>query len=184
MSDPTQKRSIHLTLSLALIFAGLGGITQPAMAQNSAYNNDGQRKHPCANYKKKKKNKIMGALGGAVVGGIIGRKIDGGKHHETGTIAGAAGGAFLGQAIAGKLSSCDQYLQDEAAVRSIQSGQEQNWSNNDSGYGGSTERAQTFTASDGRECNTIVTKTADRNGYYDPETIILCKNPNGTWSRL
>ncbi len=184
MSKPVKSHGVNLALIIPLILAGYGSALSPAMAQNNSYYNDTPRKHACANHKKKKKNKILGALGGAAVGGFVGRKIDGGNHRETGTILGALGGAIAGQAIAGKLSSCDRYLQDEAAVRAIESGNAQNWSNNDSGYGGTTERAQSFVDGQGRPCNTITTKTADQNGYNDPETIILCKNANGTWDRM
>ncbi len=184
MSVPLHQHTTSFFIALSISVAGFGAMAQPVQAQNNSTYDSGKRKHPCANHKKKKKNKILGALGGAAVGGFIGRKIDGGRHHETGTIAGAVGGAIAGQAIAGKMSSCDRYLQDEAAVRAINTGQAQSWTNNDSGYGGSAQPAQTFVASDGRTCNTITTKTADQNGYYDPETIILCKNPDGTWSRM
>lgn len=92
-----------------------------AAPQNNAYNDDAQRRHDCANRKKKKRNKILGAIGGAAVGGLVGRKIDGGKHREVGTVAGAAGGALAGQAVAGKLTGCERY-QNNAGSHAVQPG--------------------------------------------------------------
>jgi Glycine zipper 2TM domain len=83
--------------------------------QRNTYNDSTQRKHACANRKKKKRNKVLGALGGAAVGGIIGRKVDGGKHREVGTVAGVAGGALAGRAVAGKLTGCENDQDDGAA---------------------------------------------------------------------
>lgn len=183
MTAKSKSAKFHLILAVPLALTGFGLSALPTLAKDNSYNDNAARKHACANHKKKKKKKILGAIGGAAVGGFIGRKVDGGRHRETGTILGAVGGAIAGQAIAGKLTSCDRYLQDQAAVQAIETGHAQDWSNNDSGYGGTAERAQTFVDERGRTCNTITTRTADQNGTYDPETVILCKNANGTWDR-
>jgi len=183
MATTSKSAKFHLILAVPLALTGFGLSAVPTQAKDHGHKNKAAYKHACANHKKKKKKKILGTIGGAAVGGFIGRKVDGGRHHETGTIVGAVGGALAGRAIAGKMTSCDRYLQDQAAVRAIETGHTQDWSNTDSGYGGTAKRAQTFVDERGRTCNTITTQTTDQNGNYDPETVILCKNANGTWDR-
>ena len=180
MTSPFHVKQIRLVLIAPLVAAGLGMAASPAMTQQRGV----ERQHKCANHKSRKNKKILGAVGGAAIGGLIGRSIDGGDHHETGTILGAVGGAYAGQAIAGKLTSCDRYYQDEAAVRAVQTGQPQTWSNQDSGHSGTVRRAQRFTDSRGRECNTVTTTPVDTNSTEKPETIVLCKNADGYWEKM
>ena len=184
MPKPVKLYAMSPVLIAALIVAGLGSAAGPALAQYRGSDTGIESQHKCADHKSRKNKKILGAVGGAAIGGLIGRSIDGGKHHEAGTILGAAGGAYAGQAIAGSLTSCDRYLQDEAAVRAVRTGHEQTWSNQDSGNTGTVKRAQSFVDSQGRECNTIITNTAEHNDSDKSDTIILCKNDNGNWEKM
>ncbi len=180
MRKSTILKPARLMLVLPLVLAGFGSTIAPASAQTYSNNNG----HKCANHKKKKNKKILGAIGGAALGGFVGRKIDGGKHHEVGTIAGALGGAYLGQAVVGSMTKCDRYFQDQAAVRSIQTGQTQSWSNSDSGAVGEVRPSQTFISKTGRQCKTVITRNGNQNGYYDPQTIAMCRDADGYWSRI
>ncbi len=183
MTSPFHVNQTRLLLIAPLILAGLGVAARPALAQYRGSDTSIERQHKCANHKSRKNKKILGAIGGAAIGGLIGRSIDGGKHHEAGTILGAAGGAYAGQAIAGSLTSCDRYFQEEAAVRAAQTGQTQTWSNRESGHTGTVKRAQSFTDSQGRECNTITT-SAGQDSAGKAQTMILCKNADGYWEKM
>ena len=54
--------------------------------------NDGQ-------YHCRRSNGTTGLVIGAVVGGVVGHELDGGRDHTMGTVLGAAGGALLGREI-------------------------------------------------------------------------------------
>jgi len=45
-------------------------------------------------------NNTVGAIGGAVVGGLLGNQIGGGRGQTAATVVGAAGGAFAGNQLA------------------------------------------------------------------------------------
>ena len=44
-------------------------------------------------------NGTTGLIVGGAAGALVGRALDGGRHHATGTILGAAGGALLGREV-------------------------------------------------------------------------------------
>ncbi|HEX8606466.1 MAG TPA: glycine zipper 2TM domain-containing protein [Pseudoduganella sp.] len=56
----------------------------------------------------------MGAAGGAVVGGLLGRQVGDGRGRDLATIAGAVGGAVVGNQVEGKLKGKRNY---EVVVR-------------------------------------------------------------------
>ncbi len=56
----------------------------------------------------------MGAVGGAVVGGVLGHQVGGGRGKDVATVAGALGGAFAGNEIEKRVKSETQY---EIAIR-------------------------------------------------------------------
>lgn len=49
----------------------------------------------------KDENKILGTVAGAVVGGVLGHQVGGGRGKDLATVAGAAGGAYAGRKIQG-----------------------------------------------------------------------------------
>lgn len=56
----------------------------------------------------------LGAVGGAVVGGVLGHQVGGGRGQDVATVAGALGGAYAGNEIEKKVKASTQY---EIAVR-------------------------------------------------------------------
>jgi outer membrane lipoprotein SlyB len=52
---------------------------------------------------------ILGTIGGAVVGGLLGHQIGSGSGNTAATIAGAAGGAYAGREIERRTSGSDAY---------------------------------------------------------------------------
>lgn len=51
----------------------------------------------------------VGAAGGAVVGGLLGRQVGDGRGRDLATIAGAIGGAVVGNQVEGKVKATKQY---------------------------------------------------------------------------
>ncbi len=49
----------------------------------------------------KDENKILGTVAGAVVGGVLGHQVGGGRGKDLATVAGAVGGAYAGRKIQG-----------------------------------------------------------------------------------
>lgn len=56
----------------------------------------------------------LGAVGGALVGGVLGHQVGGGRGQDVATVAGALGGAYAGNEIEKKAKSATRY---EIAVR-------------------------------------------------------------------
>jgi outer membrane lipoprotein SlyB len=50
-------------------------------------------------YHCRRSNGTTGLLIGGAAGALVGRSIDGGRHHTTGTVLGAVGGALVGREI-------------------------------------------------------------------------------------
>jgi surface antigen len=123
---------------------------------------------------------VLGALGGAAVGGGIAALAGGG----TGAIVGATlGGALLGGFIGNRLDARDKQLATQAAQQAFetsQSGKPTVWNNPDNGNHGSITPTRTYQLANGTYCRqyqqTIVVAGEQHQAYGT-----ACRQPDGTW---
>ncbi|MBW2737832.1 MAG: glycine zipper 2TM domain-containing protein [Deltaproteobacteria bacterium] len=81
------------------------------------------------------KNKSIGAIAGAVVGGVAGHKIADGKNEKLWTV----GGAWLGSQIGQYLDEKDRQKMTESSQKAMITGEKQTWSNPETKVSGSAE---------------------------------------------
>ena len=153
---------------LLIIFAAASVMAVPAMAQNTG----------C---KRGNTGQIIGGVGGAIAGGLLGRAIDGGNHRAVGTILGAVVGGLAGSAIGKQLDKCERERIDTAtmaAVNDRRSGTSsaQAWQSDSRDVHGTVTASAPTNLSDGRQCRTV-TRVAYINGQEVREQPRLCRRP-------
>src|ERR1700741_5671309 len=67
----------------------------------------------------KDQHQIIGTVAGAVLGGVIGHQIGGGKGRDIATVAGAAGGGYAGNRIQKNLQDKDTYNTTEQKCATV-----------------------------------------------------------------
>ena len=65
------------------------------------------------------KHKIAGTAGGAVVGGLLGSLVGGGKGKTLATVAGAAAGGYAGNKVQGNMQDNDTYTTTERRCNTV-----------------------------------------------------------------
>ena len=123
---------------------------------------------------------LLGALGGAALGGGIAALAGGG----TGAIVGATlGGALLGGFIGNRLDARDKQMATQAAQKafeSSQTGKPTLWNNPDSGNSGSITPTRTYELANStycREYHQTITVSGEQHQAYGT----ACRQPDGTW---
>jgi surface antigen len=123
---------------------------------------------------------ILGALGGAALGGGIAALAGGGA----GAIVGSTlGGALIGGFVGNRLDARDKRMANEAAQKafeSSQSGQPTVWDNPDTGNSGSITPTRTYQLANGtycREYHQTITVSGEQHQAYGT----ACRQPDGTW---
>ena len=123
---------------------------------------------------------VLGALGGAALGGGIAALAGGG----TGAIVGATlGGALIGGYIGNRLDARDKQMAAQAAQKafeSSQSGKPTVWNNPDSGHSGSITPTRTYQLANGTYCREY-TQTISVGGEQHQAYGTACRQPDGTW---
>lgn len=127
----------------------------------------------------------VGALGGAVAGGVLGAQIGHGTGRLIATGAGTLLGAFLGSEIGRSLDRADRQYAESAFDRasSAPMGQQITWSNPDSGHYGSVTPVREGQTADGRYCREYETSIYV-DGRYEQARGRACRNPDGTWQMV
>ena len=124
----------------------------------------------------------IGTLGGAVLGGLAGSNIGGGKGQLWATGAGALLGAYLGGNIGRSLDRADrQYMgaaEDQAQTAPI--GETISWNNPESGNYGTITPVRDGTTSDGEYCREFQ-QTIYVGGQQETGYGTACRQPDGTW---
>ena len=124
---------------------------------------------------------LLGAGGGAALGGLLGNQLG---HHRTGaTLAGVGvgglAGYFIGGAIGRQLDSQDKQRASNATEQALNSGGSRSWKSDHSGNSGHVS-VQKSELTHGNECRSvheiayIQGKEVDQNQKY-------CKNSSGEW---
>jgi surface antigen len=123
---------------------------------------------------------VLGALGGAALGGGIAALAGGG----TGAIVGATlGGALLGGFIGNRLDARDKQMATQAAQQAFESGQTGKptaWNNPDTGNSGSVTPTRTYQLANGTYCrqyNQTIVVSGEQHQAYGT----ACRQPDGTW---
>jgi surface antigen len=123
---------------------------------------------------------VLGALGGAALGGGIAALAGGG----TGAIVGATlGGALLGGFVGNRLDARDKQMAAQAAQKAFEdsrSGQPTVWNNPDSGNSGSITPTRTYQLANGTYCRQYeqtITVSGEQHQAYGT----ACRQPDGTW---
>jgi uncharacterized protein YcfJ len=131
---------------------------------------------------KKQGAQVAGALLGALAGGFLGNRIDGGKNRTVGTVAGAMAGAFVGATLAKKLDNCEQKKVETATIAAAdgKAGQAQAWtSDSRSDVHGTVTPSAMRTNPDGRQCRTI-TRVSYVAGEEVRDEPLVCRVPPAT----
>lgn len=123
---------------------------------------------------------VLGTLGGAALGGGIAALAGGG----TGAIVGATlGGALLGGVIGNRLDARDKQMATQnaqQAFNSSQTGQTSVWNNPDTGNSGTITPTRTYQLASGtycREYHQTITVGGEQQQAYGT----ACRQPDGTW---
>lgn len=124
----------------------------------------------------------VGAVSGAVIGGILGSKVGGGSGQLWATGAGAIIGGLLGSEVGRSLDRADRAYLGQAAERAHTApvGETISWNNPDSGHYGSITPTREGQSSAGRYCReyqqTIYVDGREQSAYGT-----ACQQPDGSW---
>jgi surface antigen len=122
----------------------------------------------------------IGAVGGAVAGGLLGEVIGG---HGGDIAAGAVAGGLLGALAGNVLDQRDRQIANEAAQRSLETaptGSPSAWSNPDTGNSGTVTPTRTYQQPDGTYCREF-TQEIVVGGERQQAYGTACRQADGTW---
>ena len=124
----------------------------------------------------------VGAVSGAVVGGILGSKVGGGNGQLWATGAGAVIGGLLGSEIGKSLDRADMAYLGEANQRAHTApiGETVSWNNPDSGNYGTVTPTRDGHSTAGRYCREYEQEIYVA-GQREIAVGTACQNSDGTW---
>lgn len=125
----------------------------------------------------------VGALGGAVIGGVLGSQVGGGSGRLWATGAGAVLGGLAGSEIGKSLDRADHAYMNQAYSKAMTApaGQNITWSNPDSGNSGSYNTIRTGRDnSTGTMCREYQ-QTIKVGGKTQQGVGTACQNADGSW---
>ncbi len=125
---------------------------------------------------------VVGALGGAALGGFVGSQIGGGTGRLIATAAGTAIGAFVGSEIGRSMDEVDRMKASRAQQQATSApiGQTITWNNPDSGNQGSYTPTNDGYTQNGRYCRQF-RETITVDGQTETGTGVACRRADGTW---
>lgn len=124
----------------------------------------------------------VGAVSGALLGGVLGSQVGGGSGRLWATGAGAVVGALMGSEIGRSLDRADQMYMQQAQSRAHAApiGESISWSNPDTGHRGYVTPVRDGTSTSGRYCREyqvgITVGGQQEQGYGT-----ACQQPDGSW---
>ena len=126
---------------------------------------------------------LLGTLGGAALGGLLGSQIGRGKGQLMATGAGVFAGSLVGNQVAKSLTCRDQQKASTATQDTLETqkaGTTIAWNNPDSGNSGTVTPQNTYQQTDGAYCRefqqTITVGGKTEDGYGT-----ACRQPDGSW---
>jgi surface antigen len=123
---------------------------------------------------------LIGGLGAATAGGLIGAALHGGP---AGIIGGALLGGLIGAAVGDRMDAADKKQQAQAAQKAFEttpSGQSVPWRNPDSGHSGTVTPIRTYQAPSGQYCREYQ-QTIMIGGEKHQAYGTTCRQPDGSW---
>jgi surface antigen len=123
---------------------------------------------------------IIGGLGGATAGGLIGAALHGGP---LGIIGGALAGGLAGGAIGDFLDGKDKHQQQQAASRAMETAPSNSsvaWKNPDSGHSGTVTPVRTYQNDNGQYCREYQ-QTVNIGNQQHQAYGTACRQPDGSW---
>ena len=125
---------------------------------------------------------VTGAALGATAGALLGRGTGG---RLAGAAIGAVIGGVIGSEIGRRLDERDRQMYAQTAVYAAESGpvgQQQTWSNPQSGNRGTiTPTSQSYAGSDGRQCRNFSETITLKDGRTETVNGRRCRNADGSW---
>lgn len=124
----------------------------------------------------------VGALGGAVAGGVLGSQIGGGKGKLWATGAGAVLGALVGSEIGKSLDSADRAQMSQANMKanSVPLGESISWNNPDTGNYGTVTPIRDGSTKSGSYCREYQ-QTITVGGKTEKAYGTACQGSDGQW---
>jgi surface antigen len=165
----SSRTSLAVMLVVALAVAGCangsGGGSTMSNAENWASQNT---------------KALIGGLGGATAGGLIGAALHGGP---LGIIGGALAGGLAGGAIGDFLDGKDKQQQQQAASHAMETAPSNTsvaWKNPDTGHSGTVTPIRTYQNSEGQYCREYQ-QTVNIGGQQHQAYGKACRQPDGSW---
>jgi len=125
----------------------------------------------------------IGGLGGAVLGGLLGSQVGGGRGQLVAVGVGAVLGGLLGSSIGKSLDDTDKLMMErttQASLEHVQSGQTSTWNNPDSGHSGTVTPVKTYETNSGQYCREYQ-QTVIVGGQEEQAYGTACRQPDGSW---
>jgi surface antigen len=135
----------------------------------------------CAGYDAGTKQTV-GTGAGALIGGLLGSQVGGGKGQLWATGAGVLLGALAGSEIGKSLDKADIAYMNQAQSRAYTAplGESISWNNPESGNRGTYTPVRDGQTRTGAYCRQYQ-QTIYVGGQQETATGTACKNPDGTW---
>ncbi len=136
----------------------------------------------CATMEQNPKTTV-GALGGGAMGGLIAAAAGG---SPAAIAASAIGGILVGGLIGNALDERDKRMAAEAAQRAMETaptGKPVSWSNPDSGHSGTVTPVKTYQTAGGSYCREYQ-QTVTISGKQEKAYGTACRQPDGSWKMV
>ena len=128
----------------------------------------------------------MGALGGAVLGGVLGSKVGKGSGSKWATGAGAVLGALAGSSIGQSLDAADRAAAGQAWDRAYDApvGQTIKWNNPNSGNHGTVTPVREGRSTSNNGVCREYKQSIFVGGQAETAVGTACQNSDGTWTMI
>ncbi len=128
----------------------------------------------------------VGTLLGAGVGALAGSQVGGGKGQLAAVVIGALGGAFLGGQIGKSLDEVDRMKAGQAQHQALEQkpdGMASAWSNPNTGHSGQVKPTRTYQTASGENCREYQHEVVI-DGRRETASGTACRQPDGTWRSI
>ncbi len=137
----------------------------------------------CAGTEQPGQKQTVGTVGGAILGGLAGAQIGGGRGQLAAVGAGTLLGALIGSEVGKSLDRADKMYMARTTQDALErkpSGEVVEWRNPDSGHYGTIKPVETYQRDDGRYCREFQ-QTVTVGGSTEEAYGTACRQPDGTW---
>ena len=174
----TSARQLTTALVAALVGAALLG-SAPAGAQTFGTDNNSCDRGALSQILSTSKGNLVGSIGGAALGGLLGNQIGKGSGNTLATIAGVAAGALAGGYVGRAMDPTDQACVGQT-LEHAPSNQTVAWHNPDRDQSYWVTPTSGYQGQNGMPCRNYVTQ-AVVNGQRQQSNGAACRDQNGAW---